>query len=31
MIETRHGTFRQWFIHEDEEGNIELVLFDEVV
>lgn len=30
MIETRHGTFSQWMMIEDEEGNLELVLFDEV-
>ena len=30
MIETRHGTFACWMVHEDEEGNIQLVLFDEV-
>ena len=26
MIETRHGTFH-WFIIEDDEGNVELVLY----
>jgi hypothetical protein len=31
MIETRHGSFQQWMIIEDDEGNLELVLFDEVV
>ena len=30
MIETRHGTFSQWMVIEDEEGNLELVLFAEV-
>lgn len=30
MIETRHGTFGLWFIIEDEDGNVELVLCDEV-
>jgi hypothetical protein len=28
MIETRHGRFH-WFIIEDEEGNLELVLYGE--
>lgn len=30
MIETIHGTFAQWMMVEDDEGNLELVLFDEV-
>ena len=30
MIETRHGTFAFWFIIEDDDGNLELVLCDEV-
>lgn len=30
MIETRHGTFACWMVHEDEDGNLHLVLFDEV-
>lgn len=29
MIETRHGRFH-WMILEDQEGNLELVLFGEV-
>lgn len=31
MIDTIHGTFACWMVHEDEEGNLHLVLFDEVV
>ena len=31
MIETRHGTFEHWFIIEDDEGNLELVLYAEVI
>lgn len=30
MIETQHGTFAQYMVIEYDDGNIELVLFDEV-
>lgn len=29
MIITRHGCFACWMVFLDEEGNLELVLFDE--